>query len=70
MSNSAALGPSTGVLHETGRLVKAPENFMTPDGIRQVFSEAKAGRRTFIRQAFAAAATAAGGGMLLTVAYE
>ncbi|MEY2593777.1 MAG: sulfite dehydrogenase [Pseudomonadota bacterium] len=60
MSNSAALGPSTGVLHETGRLVKAPENFMTPDGIRQVFSEAKAGRRTFIRQAFAAAATAAG----------
>jgi sulfane dehydrogenase subunit SoxC len=41
-------------------LVKAPENFMTPEGIRQVFSEAKAGRRTFLRQAFAAAtATAA-----------
>jgi sulfane dehydrogenase subunit SoxC len=60
MSDCSALAPAYAAPHETGRLVKAPENFMTPDGIRQVFSEAKAGRRTFLRQAFAAAtATAA-----------
>ena len=39
-----------------GRLRKAPEHFITPEGVRQVFAEAKAGRRSFIRQAFSAAA--------------
>ncbi|MDH4051753.1 MAG: sulfite dehydrogenase [Rubrivivax sp.] len=39
-----------------GRVRKAPENFLTPQGIRAVREEAKSGRRDFIRQAFAAAA--------------
>ncbi|RVT87826.1 sulfite dehydrogenase [Inhella crocodyli] len=44
----------------TGRLIKAPENFIDAEGVRAVFSEAKAGRRDFVRHAFAAAmATAA-----------
>ena len=41
---------------EPGRLLKAPENFLTPQGVRQVFAEAKQGRRGFIRSAFAAVA--------------
>lgn len=41
-----------------GRLIKAPENFLDATGVRQVFAEAKAGRRGFIRQAFAAAGAA------------
>ena len=41
--------------HPSGRLLKAPENFISPDGVRTVFSEAKAGRRDFVRGAFAAA---------------
>ena len=46
--------------HRHGRLLKAPENFIRPDGARTVFTEAKAGRREFVRVAFAAAlATAA-----------
>ena len=45
-----------------GRLIKAPENFLDADGIRQVFDEARHGRRDFIRRAFAAAAV--GGGAL------
>ena len=53
---------------EPGRLIKAPENFISPQGVKQVFAEAKAGRRDFIRQAFTAAAataaTAAGGASL------
>ncbi len=48
-----------------GRLLKAPENFLDPDGVRTVFAEARTGRRDFIRRAFAAAgaagATVAGG---------
>ncbi|HJV96791.1 MAG TPA: sulfite dehydrogenase, partial [Albitalea sp.] len=40
----------------SGRLLKAPENFLSPDGVRTVRSEAKQGRRDFIRSAFAAAA--------------
>jgi sulfane dehydrogenase subunit SoxC len=40
----------------SGRIIKAPENFLTPDGIKTVFREGKSGRRDFIRQAFAAAA--------------
>jgi sulfane dehydrogenase subunit SoxC len=41
--------------HHAGRLVKAPENFIGADGVRRVFSEARAGRRDFVRSAFAAA---------------
>ncbi|HJV61560.1 MAG TPA: sulfite dehydrogenase [Albitalea sp.] len=39
----------------SGRLVKAPENFLTPEGIGTVWAEAKQGRRDFLRRAFAAA---------------
>ena len=42
--------------HCPGRLIKAPEHFLDPCGVREVFAQAKAGRRDFIRQAFAAAA--------------
>ena len=45
---------------ERGRLVKAPEHFLDQAGIRTVVDEAHAGRRDFIRAAFAAAL--AGGG--------
>ena len=38
---------------------RAPENFIDPAGVRQVFAEAKHGRRDFLRGAFAAAAAAA-----------
>ena len=41
-----------------GRLIKAPENFLDPSGVCQVFAEAKKGRRDFIRNAFAAAGAA------------
>ncbi len=40
----------------SGRVKKAPESFLKPDGIRSVFAEAKQGRRHFLRNAFAAAA--------------
>jgi sulfane dehydrogenase subunit SoxC len=43
---------------EQGRLVKAPESFLDATGVRRVFAEARAGRRDFIRSAFAAAAGA------------
>jgi sulfane dehydrogenase subunit SoxC len=43
----------------SGRLLKAPESFLEPAGIRQVFTEAKKGRRDFIRSAFAAAGAVA-----------
>jgi sulfane dehydrogenase subunit SoxC len=43
----------------SGRLIKAPENFLDKDGIRQVFAQGKTGRRDFIRNAFAAAGAAA-----------
>jgi sulfane dehydrogenase subunit SoxC len=43
----------------TGRLLKAPENFLTRDGIQTVFAEGKQGRRNFIRSAFMAATAAA-----------
>lgn len=42
----------------SGRLLKAPENFLDADGVRQVFDEAKTGRRDFIRKAFAAVGAA------------
>jgi len=41
---------------KSGRLIKAPENFIDPDGVRRVFAEAREGRRDFLRGAFAAAA--------------
>jgi sulfane dehydrogenase subunit SoxC len=40
----------------TGRLRKAPENFLDRDGVSRVFGEARHGRRDFLRGAFAAAA--------------
>ncbi len=45
----------------TGRIRKAPEHFLDAQGIRTVIDEAQTGRRHFIRQAFAAAATTAAG---------
>lgn len=39
----------------TGRVRKAPENFLTPEGVQQVEQEARSGRRDFIRSAFASA---------------
>ncbi|MBA2674974.1 sulfite dehydrogenase [Ramlibacter sp.] len=49
---------------QTGRLRKAPENFLDRAGIQQVTAQARHGRRDFLRGAFAAAAAgvAAGGG--------
>ena len=41
---------------DTGRLRKAPENFIQGDGVARVAAEARGGRRDFIRGAFAAAA--------------
>lgn len=40
----------------TGRVRKAPENFLDAPGIRRVATEARQGRRDFLRGAFAAAA--------------
>ena len=42
-----------------GRLVKAPENFLDAADVREVFAQARTGRRDFIRQAFVAASAAA-----------
>ena len=42
-----------------GRLVKAPENFLASEDIRQVVAQGRQGRRDFLRSAFAAASTAA-----------
>ncbi|WP_439951457.1 sulfite dehydrogenase [Piscinibacter sakaiensis] len=39
-------------------MIKAPENFVDAAGVGRVFREAKAGRRDFIRQAFAGALAA------------
>ena len=43
----------------SGRLRKAPENFLDQDGVRTVFAQARSGRRDFLRNAFAAAAAGA-----------
>ncbi len=51
-----------------GRLQKAPENFISTDGVRQVFAEAKEGRRDFLRRAFAAAGAATAAGAALAQA--
>jgi sulfane dehydrogenase subunit SoxC len=42
-----------------GRLLKAPENVLGPADVREVFAQARRGRRDFIRSAFAAAAAGA-----------
>ncbi|NZD44979.1 sulfite dehydrogenase [Sphaerotilus sulfidivorans] len=39
-------------------MIKAPEHFLDPEGVRTVFREARSGRRDFIRRAFAGAAAA------------
>ncbi len=43
----------------SGRLIKAPESFLDAEGVRTVWTQAKEGRRHFIRSAFVAAAAAA-----------
>ena len=43
----------------SGRLIKAPENFLSRSDIRTVVDEARQGRRGFIRSAFAAVAVGA-----------
>ena len=47
----------------SGRLLKAPENFLTATDVKTVFAESKQGRRDFIRRAFAAASTATAAGV-------
>jgi hypothetical protein len=44
---------------KAGRLVKAPENFLAPQDIQQVFSAPPTARRDFLRRAFATAGIAA-----------
>jgi len=44
---------------DPGRLQRAPESFIDRDGVRTVFTQARHGRRDFIRGAFAAAAAGA-----------
>ena len=46
----------------TGRVLKAPENFLDAEGIRTAADEARQGRRDFLRGAFAAAAAAGSAG--------
>ena len=52
--------------HPSARLIKAPENFISPEGVRTILAEAKSGRRDFVRGAFAAAL--AGGAAPATLA--
>ena len=56
MSSDDQQDPTTG--QRSGRLIKAPEHFLDPEGVRTVFREARSGRRDFIRRAFAGAAAA------------
>ena len=49
----------------SGRVRKAPENFLSKNGIQTVYTEAKNGRRDFIRNAFAAAAAGAAAPMTM-----
>jgi sulfane dehydrogenase subunit SoxC len=49
----------------SGRVQKAPESFLSPSGIKEVFAEGKKGRRDFIRNAFAAAAAGAAAPMAM-----
>ena len=43
----------------SGRLIKAPEHFLDPQGVQRHLAESRQGRRDFIRSAFAAAAAGA-----------
>lgn len=43
----------------SGRVQRAPENFLSGDGIKTVLAEARRGRRDFIRSAFATAVAGA-----------
>ena len=47
------------VTQASGRIQKAPENFLDAQGVKTVFAEGKQGRRDFIRRAFVAAAAGA-----------
>ena len=49
----------------SGRVQKAPEHFLTRDGVKTVVAESRQGRRNFIRSAFAAAAAGAAAPMAL-----
>ncbi len=44
-----------------GHIQKAPENFLSPQGVRTVLAEGRQGRRGFLRNAFAAASVMAAG---------
>ncbi len=44
-----------------GQIQKAPENFLSPQGMRTVLAEGRQGRRGFLRNAFAAASVMAAG---------
>jgi sulfane dehydrogenase subunit SoxC len=46
--------------HQPGVLRKAPERFLSAEGIQTVVTQARAGRRSFIRTAFAGALSAGG----------
>ncbi len=50
----------------SGRIKAAPEGFLDGSGIKRVFSEARQGRRDFIRGAFAAAAAGASAALAQT----
>jgi len=45
--------------HASGRRLKAPQNILDADGVRQVFAEAMSGRRDIVRKAFAVTGVAA-----------
>lgn len=51
---------SNGAHHLPGVLRKAPERFLSTEGIQTVVTQARAGRRSFIRGAFAGALSAGG----------
>jgi sulfane dehydrogenase subunit SoxC len=53
------------MIEATGRLIKAPENFLDPAGVCHVLSQARQGRRDFIRSAFATAGATAAAPMAL-----
>jgi sulfane dehydrogenase subunit SoxC len=53
-----------------GRVQKAPEHFLNHDGVKAVFTQAKAGRRDFLRNAFAAAAASATASSALAASSE
>jgi sulfane dehydrogenase subunit SoxC len=62
------LSPSPDDLGPSGRLRKAPEGFLTPEGVRAVVAEAREDRRDFVRKAFAAALGGAAAGTAMAQA--